>query len=81
MNTVNYAREISGVEKVWAIIGGFHLATSKDEEIERTISEIKRCNPKLVVPAHCTGPGAICQFAARMPEEFVQSVVGTTFLF
>lgn len=81
VNTVNYAREISGVDKVWAIIGGFHLAKAKDEEIQRTIAEIKALRPTLIAPSHCTGFGAISQFAAQMPDEFVLGVVGTTYLF
>ena len=81
MNTVNYAREISGVDEVWAIIGGFHLAPANDEEIERTIDEITKMRPAMVVPSHCTGFKAISRFANRMPEEFVLGVVGTTYLF
>ena len=30
VNTVRYAQEISGVERVWAILGGFHLAPLED---------------------------------------------------
>ena len=81
VNTVSYAREISGVDKVWAIIGGFHLARAKGEEIQRTIAEIKALRPTLVAPSHCTGFGAISQFAAQMPDEFVLGVVGMTYLF
>ena len=81
VNTVNYAREISGVDTVWGIIGGFHLAQAKDEEIQRTIAEIKALRPTLISPSHCTGFGAISQFAAQMPDEFVLGVVGTTYLF
>jgi len=81
VNTVNYAREISGVDKVWAILGGFHLARATDEEIQRTVDEIKRCQPKLVVPSHCTGVKAAERFAAQMPDQFVTGLVGTTYLF
>lgn len=81
VNTVQYAREISGVDQVHAILGGFHLAPAKDEEIERTVDEIARLQPSMVVPTHCTGFKAIARFAARMPEQFVQGVVGTTYLF
>jgi 7,8-dihydropterin-6-yl-methyl-4-(beta-D-ribofuranosyl)aminobenzene 5'-phosphate synthase len=81
VNTVNYAREISGVDKVWAVLGGFHLAPANDEEIERTIDEIERLQPAMVVPTHCTGFRAISRFAARMPEAFVLGAVGTTYLF
>lgn len=81
VNTVNYAREISGVQTVWAIIGGFHLGRSSDREIRRTVAEIKKLAPKMVVPSHCTGFAAIQQFAAEMPDEFVPGLVGTTYLF
>jgi 7,8-dihydropterin-6-yl-methyl-4-(beta-D-ribofuranosyl)aminobenzene 5'-phosphate synthase len=81
VNTANYAKEISGVDKVWAIIGGFHLAPASDEEIQRTIDEIEAMKPVMVVPSHCTGFKAISQFASRMPDEFVLGVVGTTYLF
>jgi 7,8-dihydropterin-6-yl-methyl-4-(beta-D-ribofuranosyl)aminobenzene 5'-phosphate synthase len=81
VNTINYAREISDVERVWAIIGGFHLAKAKDDEIERTSAEIKECKPKLIVPSHCTGFRALWQLAADMPGEFALGLVGATYLF
>ena len=81
VNTVNYAREISGVDEVHAIVGGFHLAPAKDDEVERTIDEIAALRPKMVVPSHCTGFKAIAEFSRRMPDEFVLGVVGSTYLF
>jgi 7,8-dihydropterin-6-yl-methyl-4-(beta-D-ribofuranosyl)aminobenzene 5'-phosphate synthase len=81
VNTLSYAREISGVDRVWAIIGGFHLAKSTDDELERTVAEIKRSGPEVVAPSHCTGFRAMCRFAAEMPGEFVLGLVGTTYLF
>jgi 7,8-dihydropterin-6-yl-methyl-4-(beta-D-ribofuranosyl)aminobenzene 5'-phosphate synthase len=81
VNTVRYARQISGVDRIRAIIGGFHLAPASDEEIERTIDEIAEMQPAMVVPSHCTGFKAICQFSRRMPDSFVLGVVGTTYLF
>ena len=81
VNTVNYAREFTKVDKVWAIMGGFHLAPAKSEEIELTIDAIEELSPAMVVPTHCTGFEAIGRFAGRMPEQFVQGVVGTKYLF
>jgi 7,8-dihydropterin-6-yl-methyl-4-(beta-D-ribofuranosyl)aminobenzene 5'-phosphate synthase len=81
VNTVKYAQEISGVSRVWAILGGFHLAPAKDEEIERTIDEIKAIKPQMIVPSHCTGFKAMARFANRLPDEFVEGIVGTTYLF
>ncbi|MFN2285616.1 MAG: MBL fold metallo-hydrolase [Anaerolineae bacterium] len=81
VNTVHHAQAISGVDTVWAILGGFHLARSSDEDIQRTIEAIKQLKPKMIVPSHCTGFKAISQFAAQMPEVFVLGLVGTTYVF
>ena len=79
VNTVNYAQKFSGIDSIYAIIGGFHLARASDEEIERTTEHIKSFGPQLVIPSHCTGLRAISRFAHEMPEEFVEGIVGATY--
>jgi 7,8-dihydropterin-6-yl-methyl-4-(beta-D-ribofuranosyl)aminobenzene 5'-phosphate synthase len=81
INTINYAKEISGIDKIYAILGGFHLAKSSGEEIKLTIEEIKLNQPEMIVPSHCTGFNATSQFAQEMPSQFVLGTVGTTYLF
>jgi 7,8-dihydropterin-6-yl-methyl-4-(beta-D-ribofuranosyl)aminobenzene 5'-phosphate synthase len=81
VNTVEYAREVSGVERVWAILGGFHLGPAKEEELQRTIEALKGYQPALVSPSHCTGFTAIHRLATELPSAFVQGLVGTTYLF
>jgi 7,8-dihydropterin-6-yl-methyl-4-(beta-D-ribofuranosyl)aminobenzene 5'-phosphate synthase len=81
VNTLNRAREISGVDKIWAILGGFHLGRAKGEEIEQTVDEIMEAQLEMVVPTHCTGFRAAARFASRMPDEFVLGVVGTKYVF
>jgi 7,8-dihydropterin-6-yl-methyl-4-(beta-D-ribofuranosyl)aminobenzene 5'-phosphate synthase len=80
VNTVKYAKEFTGIETIYAIIGGFHLAHAKDDEIEKTIDYIKSTKPTYVIPSHCTGFRAIGQFAQEMPDEFIEGIVGTTYL-
>ncbi len=81
VNTVNHAREISGVERVWAILGGFHLAAATPADVQRTVAEIERFGPRLIVPSHCTGFPAMSRFAAEMPDAFVAGAVGATYSF
>lgn len=81
VNTVNYAREFSGVDSIYAIIGGFHLARSTKAEVQDTIEVIKGFNPKLLVPSHCTGFDAMCAFSHQMPDQFTPGVVGATYKF
>jgi 7,8-dihydropterin-6-yl-methyl-4-(beta-D-ribofuranosyl)aminobenzene 5'-phosphate synthase len=80
MHTVRYAQQISGVERVWGVIGGFHLAAASDADIQRTVEEMQSLRPALIAPCHCTGVQAICRFASQMPEAFVWGAVGVTFL-
>ncbi len=81
INTVNYARELTGVEEVYGIIGGFHLSGPVYEPyIQPTVEAMKAINPKLLVPTHCTGFPAETVFAREMPQAFVLNTVGTTFV-
>jgi len=80
VNTVNYAQEFTGIDSIYAIIGGFHLARAGDEEIDRTIEYIRSIRPQFVIPSHCTGLRAVSRFAHEMPEEFVEGIVGATYL-
>jgi 7,8-dihydropterin-6-yl-methyl-4-(beta-D-ribofuranosyl)aminobenzene 5'-phosphate synthase len=80
VNTITYAKEFFGIDTVYAVIGGFHLARANDDEIERTIDYIRSLEPSLVVPSHCTGFRAISRFAREIPDEFIEGVVGATYL-
>jgi 7,8-dihydropterin-6-yl-methyl-4-(beta-D-ribofuranosyl)aminobenzene 5'-phosphate synthase len=80
VNTVNFAKEFTGVDRVHAIFGGFHLARANDDEITKTIDLIKKEKPIHVIPSHCTGFQAISKFAQEMPNEFIEGVVGTTYI-
>jgi 7,8-dihydropterin-6-yl-methyl-4-(beta-D-ribofuranosyl)aminobenzene 5'-phosphate synthase len=81
VNTVEHARKISGVDRVYAVIGGFHLALADEDEISQTIEYFKDLQPELIVPGHCTGLKAISRIAREFPDQFVEGVVGTTYLF
>ena len=79
MNTVKHAQAFTGVDSIYAVIGGFHLARADDDEIRKTIDFVKSVNPTFIMPSHCTGFKAMCQFAQEMPDAFVEGVVGLTF--
>jgi 7,8-dihydropterin-6-yl-methyl-4-(beta-D-ribofuranosyl)aminobenzene 5'-phosphate synthase len=81
LNTIQHAQTISGIEHVWAVIGGFHLGPYRIEEVEKVIDAFVDLDPGLVSPSHCTGPYAIQRFANRMPDAYTFGSVGTTFHF
>jgi len=81
INTILYAQKLTNETKVYAVIGGFHLTGSLFEPlIERTVAEMKKLAPDVVVPCHCTGWKAINQFAKEMPKEFALNSVGTKYI-
>jgi 7,8-dihydropterin-6-yl-methyl-4-(beta-D-ribofuranosyl)aminobenzene 5'-phosphate synthase len=79
VNTVKHAQKITGIDKVHAIIGGFHLTGAKPELIQRTIADIKAIRPDFIVPTHCTGFEAITAFAREMPDQFILNTAGTRY--
>jgi len=81
VNTIDYARQFTGVERVHAIIGGFHLARTNEDEIEKTVAYIKNLQPTYVIPSHCSGFQATSQLARKMPDAFIEGVVGATYRF
>jgi 7,8-dihydropterin-6-yl-methyl-4-(beta-D-ribofuranosyl)aminobenzene 5'-phosphate synthase len=80
INSVSYAQQITGTEKVYAVLGGFHLAGKEFESrIEHTVEALQRINPKLLVPSHCTGWRAMCAIAKTFPKAFVWNSVGNLY--
>ena len=72
-------RRLTGDDAVAAIIGGFHLSGPMFEPIiEPTVDALAELSPSLLIPAHCTGWRAVHRLAARFPDAFVMSTVGTT---
>jgi len=81
INTVRYAQKMTGVQKVYAVMGGLHLSGAAfDPIIDPTVAALKELHPALVVPAHCTGWKATHAIARELPEAFVANSVGTRFV-
>jgi 7,8-dihydropterin-6-yl-methyl-4-(beta-D-ribofuranosyl)aminobenzene 5'-phosphate synthase len=82
INSVRRAQAVSGIEKVYAVIGGFHLVRPRTEdEARRTVAEFARIDPTYIIPMHCTGDVFITEALRLMPQKVVRSYVGTQFRF
>ena len=81
INTIRQAQELTGVQRIHAVIGGFHLSGPLFEPIiAPTVAALKEMSPELIVPAHCTGWKAVHAIARELPQAFVQNSVGTRFI-
>jgi 7,8-dihydropterin-6-yl-methyl-4-(beta-D-ribofuranosyl)aminobenzene 5'-phosphate synthase len=78
INTVSYARAITGVPDVHAVIGGFHLGGDYfQERVPNVVKDLLELTPALLAPAHCTGYRASMAIYQAMPDAYVQNTVGT----
>lgn len=81
VNTVLQAQEVSGVKKVHAVLGGFHLFPAADDYLRRTVAELKTLDPDVVVPLHCSGPNFVQAMRDMLGDRLVTSTTGTEFTF
>lgn len=82
INTALYAQRITGVNRIYAILGGFHLAGKEYEtKIASTVEELKKLNLTFIAPSHCTGWRGIFTIAEEMPKAFVWNSVGNMYQF
>lgn len=60
-NLTAHARQVTGIEKVHLVIGGFHLQND-DRVTQSTIDWLQATGVEQVVPSHCTGFAAQAAF-------------------
>jgi 7,8-dihydropterin-6-yl-methyl-4-(beta-D-ribofuranosyl)aminobenzene 5'-phosphate synthase len=63
-------------EKIFMVLGGFHLTSTSESKIKEFISELKRLRVKKISPSHCSGEKAIELFKEAWSEDFVESGCG-----
>jgi 7,8-dihydropterin-6-yl-methyl-4-(beta-D-ribofuranosyl)aminobenzene 5'-phosphate synthase len=82
INTVRYAQKVTGISKIHAVMGGFHLTGPAFEPIiDETVAALKEIQPDYIIPTHCTGRKAIGAFENQMPGAFILNMAGTTLTF
>lgn len=71
LNVVAQAREITGVEQVRDIIGGFHLKASDRATIDATVAGLRQIRPQALHPCHCTSLAAKIALSTIAPLDEV----------
>lgn len=56
---IEKAKEVTGVAKIYGIIGGLHYKGLDDQEIAKNVTYLQSLNTSFIVPSHCTGYRAI----------------------
>ena len=80
VNITRYARRLTGVQEINAVVGGFHLNGPVFEPIiPRVCEDLRDMEARYVVPAHCTGWRAHQALAQTFGDGYLPSCVGTRF--
>lgn len=76
---VENAQKITGVEKIYGIIGGLHYARLEKDELHRNIQYLKSLQIEFVIPSHCTGHKATAIMEELLGEKVHYSSIGGQF--
>jgi len=78
INTLMFAQKATGEQKIHAVLGGFHLSGPFFEKFhDPTVEAIKKFDPEVLMPMHCTGLKAIQRFQKEFPDSFILNSVGS----
>lgn len=80
INSVREAQRVSGISKVHAIIGGFHLYPAQTAYVSEVVRGIQELQPDLLIPMHCSGVNFVAAAHDLMGPQLVTSTTGSTFV-
>jgi 7,8-dihydropterin-6-yl-methyl-4-(beta-D-ribofuranosyl)aminobenzene 5'-phosphate synthase len=72
VNTLEQARKATGEQRIYGIMGGFHLK-KRDRQTIETIDYLKKNRVEHVIPSHCTAFPAIVDFAENLNIQLVKT--------
>lgn len=78
INTLEYARAITGEERIHTVIGGTHLGPVSDEQKAESIKDLKKYNVAKLGVSHCTGLQTAARLAGEFGDKFLYCNVGTS---
>jgi 7,8-dihydropterin-6-yl-methyl-4-(beta-D-ribofuranosyl)aminobenzene 5'-phosphate synthase len=81
VNAVKQAQEVSGVDKLHALLGGFHLGPAPMDYTKHVVSEIVELKPDIVVPMHCSGQNFVEAMRDIAPDRLFVGSTGATLTF
>jgi len=76
-NTIKHGQKLTGIDKVYAVIGGFHEEWNPIEKIKEKVKYFEEINPEIICGMHCTGFN-FNKFMSDHPAHTL-GVVGTEF--
>jgi 7,8-dihydropterin-6-yl-methyl-4-(beta-D-ribofuranosyl)aminobenzene 5'-phosphate synthase len=76
VNIIEHAKEVTGVNKIYAIIGGTHLEPVGGKQLEETFVYLAKLNFSLLSANHCTGLKVTSKFKEIFGNKFKFGTTG-----
>ena len=76
VNIIKKTKEMFPEEKIYLVIGGFHLFEASDSQVKNIIREFKELGVQKVAPCHCSGDKTRLLFEEEYQENFINNGVG-----
>jgi 7,8-dihydropterin-6-yl-methyl-4-(beta-D-ribofuranosyl)aminobenzene 5'-phosphate synthase len=77
INTIRHAQKLTGLEPVYAVIGGTHLNSASPQQLNLTIAELLSSGVQRLGACHCTGLPASAILDQTFGEAFFFNNAGT----
>ena len=77
INHLYHAQQLTGVKKIYAVLGGAHLYSASKERVQQTITALKELEVQKLGLCHCTGLPAISHLAQEFGDKFLFNTAGT----
>ena len=77
INTLYYARQLTGENKIYAVIGGSHLISASEERFWKTVAALRELEVQKLGLCHCTDLKIISLLAQEFGETFFFNKAGT----
>ena len=81
VNSVRQAQQVSGIQKIHAIVGGFHLGPAPPDYLTQVVAEIKKLEPDVLIPMHCSGLNFLLEARQQMPGSVINTSTGSKLIF
>ncbi len=81
INSVRHLQQVAGIDRVHAILGGFHLLRASDARIAQTLAGFQELAPDALIPMHCAGMRLTFELYRQMPDRFIPNTTGSRYIF
>ncbi len=71
INAIKYGQQVTGVEKIHAVVGGSHLESASPWQIEETVKALYELQPDILALNHCTGMRLQARLEGKFGSRFI----------